>query len=112
VNVGCQLEQPDSILNLYRSLLAYRRANRALQVGAYHPLDDVPEDCFVYLRETTDGNQVLVVLNFSSKAQQLHLNGLGKGNLVISTYLDRTGEVDLSSLPLRGDEGIMVELQS
>jgi len=112
VNVASQLEQSDSILNLYRSLLAYRRANRALQVGAYHPLDDVPEDCFVYLRETTDGNQVLVVLNFSSKAQQLHLNGLGKGNLVISTYLDRTGEVDLSSLPLRGDEGIMVELRS
>jgi len=112
VNVACQLEQPDSILNLYRSLLAYRRANRALQVGAYHPLDDVPEDCFVYLRKTTDGNQVLVVLNFSSKAQQLHLNGLGKGNLVVSTYLDRTGEVDLSSLSLRGDEGIMVELRS
>ncbi len=54
VNVNSELAQPDSILNLYRHLLAYRRATSALQVGDYIPLDPVPQDCFVYLRVSPD----------------------------------------------------------
>jgi alpha-glucosidase len=112
MNVARQLDQPDSILNLYRRLLAYRRMTAALQVGAYIPIDGVPEDCFVYLREISDDDRVLVALNFSSQVQMLDLADFGKGKLVVTTYMDHTGPIDLSRLSLRGDEGIVVELKS
>lgn len=111
VNVARELDQPDSFLNLYRRLLAYRRMTPTLQVGAYVPINGVPENCFVYLREITGGDRVLVALNFSSRVQVLNLADLGKGNLVITTYMDHVGPVDLSRLSLRGDEGIVVDLQ-
>ena len=111
VNVAREMDQPDSILNLYRRLLAYRRMTPALQVGAYIPINGVPENCFVYLREISDEERVLVALNFSSQVQVLNLVGLRKGKLVITTYMDHTGPVDLSRLSLRGDEGIVVDLQ-
>lgn len=112
VNVARQLDQPDSILNLYKRLLAYRRMTAALQVGAYIPVDGVPEDCFVYLREITNEDRVLVALNFSSQVQMLELADFGAGKLVVTTYMDHTGAIDLSRLSLRGDEGIVVKMQS
>lgn len=53
VNVASQLADPRSMVSLTRRLLALRRASPALSVGRYRPLDgvDVPEGCFVYLRE-------------------------------------------------------------
>jgi len=112
VNVASELDQPSSILNLYRKLLAFRRASPALQVGDYRPAEHVPEDCFVYLRVNTPEDRVLVALNFSTKEHQLHLSGMGEGNLLISTHLDRDGLIDLSNLCLRGNEGIVVDLST
>jgi len=115
VNVERQLADPGSMLNLYRRLLAYRRTTPALQWGAYRPLDDVPHDCYVYLRRA--GAQcVLVALNFSAEERRLHLPALGgdgyvpKGRIVISTHLDRQEAVSLARLILRGHEGLIVEL--
>ena len=54
------------MLSLTRRLLALRRASPALSVGRYRPLDgaDVPDDCFVFLREA-DSERLLVALNFA-----------------------------------------------
>ena len=102
-------------LRIYRRLLAYRRATPALQWGAYRPMDDVPQDCYVYLRRAGE-QRVLVALNFSGEERRLDLPALGgdgnvpKGRIVISTHLDREEVVSLADLPLRGDEGVVVEL--
>jgi glycosidase len=108
VNIEAELSDPVSILNLYRRLLAYRRASLALQVGDYHPIDQVPKDCFVFLRQE-QGQTVLVALNLSSQEQLISLPHLGNGTIVLSTEMDQDGEVDLGSFSLRGDEGVIVE---
>jgi alpha-glucosidase len=109
VNVERQLADPASILNLYRRLLAYRKATPALQWGSYRPIDDAPEACFVFVREA-EGRRLLVALNFSHREQRLASPDLGEGRLVISTHLDRQEQVRLAGLALRADEGIIVEL--
>jgi alpha-glucosidase len=111
VNVQSELADSTSFLNLYRSLLAYRKQTPALLWGSYRPLDGVPEDCFVYVRQDKK-QRILVALNYSPVAQHLALPDVGMGTVVLSTRLDRTGEVDLAGLDVRADEGLIVELQN
>jgi alpha-glucosidase len=109
VNVEHQITDPDSLLNLYRRLLAYRRATPALAEGSYRPLEGVPHDVYGFLRQA--GKQrVLVLLNFSDTEQRVDLPDLGLGRLVISTHLDRQGAASLDPIGLRSGEGIIVEL--
>jgi glycosidase len=109
-NVERQLEQPDSLLNLYRKLLRYRQSQPALQIGTYTPIDGVPENCFCYLRHQPGQPKILVALNFSSQPGQLNLVNQGVGRLVLSTHQDRASQVDMSGLHLRGHEGVLIEL--
>jgi alpha-glucosidase len=62
-NVAAQLERPESLLNLYRELLALRRAEPALQVGDFASLDEMPDGVFGYTR-AHDGEAFAVLLNF------------------------------------------------
>ncbi|MBU0493125.1 MAG: DUF3459 domain-containing protein [Chloroflexi bacterium] len=105
VNVAHELQAPTSLLNLYRRLLAVRRATPALQWGRYRPVDDAPSDCYVYVREA-DGQRVLVALNLAAEERTVSLPGWGLGDVLLSTHLDRLGEADLSRLRLRPHEGI------
>jgi alpha-glucosidase len=63
-NVETQLARPDSLLNLYRELLALRRAVQALHVGDYSTLDHVPDGVFGYTR-THEVDTFAILLNFS-----------------------------------------------
>jgi len=109
VNVERELADPTSFLNLYRRLLAYRRATPALHSGSYRPIDHVPQDCYVYVRQS-ENQGVLVALNFSHQEQRIVLPTLGAGEIVVSTGLDRSGPVDLADCVLRGDEGLVIRL--
>jgi alpha-glucosidase len=109
VNVERQLTDPTSNLNLYRRLLAYRKATPTLRWGSYQPVDDVPEGCYVFLRQADD-RRVLVALNFSAQDQCVTLPDPGSGNIILSTYLDREEMISLVNLALRGDEGVIIEL--
>jgi alpha-glucosidase len=109
-NVAAQSTDPTSILTLYRRLLALRRASPALYGGSYRPLDGVPDDCFVYLRESGDERK-LVALNLSYAEQRVSLPDLGSSaEVLLSTHLDREGTVDLRNLKLRAHEGCVVAL--
>jgi glycosidase len=109
VNVKRELREPTSLLNLYRRLLAYRDATPALTVGDYEPVDGVPEACYAYLRETGE-ERVLIVLNFSDRAERVRIDEPEGGEIAISTHLDRSGHDDLRALSVRGNEGLIIEL--
>jgi alpha-glucosidase len=111
VNVKAQRADPTSMLSLYRWLIWTRKASPALRSGRYRAVNGVPESCFAYLREQA-GQRMLVALNFSDDEHRLSLPDLGVGQLVISTHLDREGTIDLTTLHLRGHEGVIVELRS
>lgn len=109
VNVESQLADSKSILNLYRRLLSYRKDSSALKIGNYEPKAEVTEDCYVYLRQSGD-QRILVALNFADHKRECCLSKLGRGKIVISTYLDREEQVNLNKLLLRSNEGVIVEL--
>lgn len=110
INADIQTSDEDSILSLYRQLLHYREKHSSLNSGSYKPINDTPQDCFVYLRENSE-EQHLIVLNFSDIQHNLTLKSIAEsGDIVLSTHLDNEGFVELSSLSLRPYEGLLIKL--
>jgi alpha-glucosidase len=108
-NVATEQNDPHSFLTLIRRLLELRRSSPILTVGSYQSLDQDNAACFVYQRGQ-DGMHYVVVLNISSQEQIVKLPGLGHGHIALSTHLDREGNVDLSDMRLREDEGYVIAL--
>ena len=107
-NVAAELDDPASMLALYRSLIALRRATPALTHGSYAPFAAYG-DLLAYLREHA-GRRMLVALNLGPQPQTLDLGTLGQGRVLLSTALDRADERVSDTLALRPDEGLIVEL--
>jgi alpha-glucosidase len=110
VNVAAQLNDPASMLNFTRKLLALRRATPALNTGDYQSVHQGNADCLVYQRRWGD-DRWLVTLNFSGQPQTVSLPGGGSARLALSTNLEREGHADLSNLTLRPNEGILLHLR-
>jgi alpha-glucosidase len=106
-NVVALRQDSTSILNLYRHLIAIRRRHAALTTGAFQ-LVDALENVLVYDR-ALDHERILICLNFGDREQKVSLpDKLAGAEILISTYLDRTGAV--SDLILRSNEGLMILL--
>ena len=106
VNVAAQATDPRSVLSLTRALLALRRAEPALSVGAHHPVD-ATEAVLAYERRHED-RRVLVALNFSDARQELGAL-LPGARILLSTWSDRTGEMIGGALELGPNEGVVIE---
>jgi len=113
VNVKVQLEDKKSFLNFFCKLLDYRKTSPALKVGSYRSLDlksaEAQVNCFVYERRA-EKEHLLVALNFSEQEQQVELPYSGSGKIVLSTTMDRKGDVDLSRFQLKANEGLLIFL--
>jgi alpha-glucosidase len=72
-NVATEEKDPNSILNLYKKLLALRHTNEALLDGSYTALNQNDANVMSYLR-SYKGKAVLVALNMSSSQQKLVVN--------------------------------------
>ncbi len=105
-NVSMQLDDPDSHLNLYRRLLAFRRSSRALRIGSYQPIDPVPASCFVFERVHGD-ERVLVAINFSRTPQSVHLAGR-TGQIAVSTRRSNEGVEVSGTLHLSPHESVIM----
>jgi alpha-glucosidase len=77
-------------------------------VGSQQTIDQPNLTCFVYQRQHSD-QCCLVVLNFSAQDQRVTLPGHNQGHIILSTYIDREGSIDLSAVHLRGNEGILID---
>ncbi len=108
-NVETELKDETSILNLYRQLIWFRRQTSALQLGDYRGLPQSNEDCYCFIR-SYEGQEFLVVLNFGDRPQEMILEQWKKGNIIISTHMDRNGPANLSPLSLRPNEGLLISL--
>ena len=108
-NVAVQSADSHSMLSLCRRLLWYRRATPALYGGAYRSLDAGDGRCFVYLRQAADQRR-LVALNLTAEEATISVPDEPRGRVALSTYLDRQGDEPLFRLPLRPNEGLIVEL--
>jgi alpha-glucosidase len=83
-NVASEAKDPNSVLNLYKKVLALRHTNQALLEGAYTALNEDDPNVMSYLR-SYKGTGVLVVLNMSSTPQKATFNlskqGFGRSTL-------------------------------
>jgi alpha-glucosidase len=111
VNVAAEQEDPHSFLTLTRALLALRRSHAALTLGSYQSVEQESSTCFVYQRQYAD-QRCLVALNFSAQEQIVSLPGQGQGRVLLSTHLDREGLVPFSQMHLRGNEGLLLEVEA
>ncbi|MEL6770002.1 MAG: alpha-amylase family glycosyl hydrolase [Bacteroidota bacterium] len=114
INVDAELDDPDSMLHLYRRLLALRKETPALQLGSYTPSDDVPDDVFAYVREHdgADGQErgrVFVALNFSPEMQEVTVPDGFTGHVLASTQREREGRTFTGTLHLGANEGVVIE---
>jgi alpha-glucosidase len=108
-NVENQRRDCTSFLSLYRLLIALRRSEPALRLGAYRAIY-VREDAWLYVREFGD-ERILVALNMGSEPTAVAFeSGSILGRLLLSTHLDRDGEEARGSIDLRSHEGVVVKL--
>jgi glycosidase len=103
-NVREELQQPGSMLNLYRRLLSYRKDSESLKGGSYttHPASDES----VYVFERGAGKEsVIVAVNFTDQPCEV---ALGSGTVVLSTSVVEPRLVD-TNLRLGPKEGVIFE---
>ena len=106
LNVAAERDDPRSMLNLYRRLLALRRARPALAIGEW---GDVPApDGVLAYRRSVAGQALLVVANLTDRPRDVPLP-TGTWRVVLSTGLDREDETLIDRLPVRADEGLILE---
>ena len=109
-NVAAQMQQPTSLLNLYRDLIALRRAHPVLHAGTYRKITALG-DVLVFLRESA-AECVLVALNLAGTAQDdIPLPPGTQGHVLLSTEPGRTERVE-GRLSLRPYEGVILGLDA
>ena len=105
VNVAKLSAEPGSMLDLYRRLIALRRKSPALTSGTFEELH-VQGDVLIYERQH-QSERLAIYLNTRHDQQQVSAKS---GRILLSTNLDRGGEVVSTSLTLSPAEGIILTL--
>jgi glycosidase len=109
INVCDQQDDPESLLNFYRQLLAVRRETPALKEGEYQELPNGSQEIFAFLR-TARTQRCAVILNYSDQAIQFPINfESGHGKLIFSSEA-RERIVDLDNLEVLPYEVLIVEV--
>jgi alpha-glucosidase len=108
-NVEAQRSEETSLFNLYRRLIALRRARPALVVGSYRPLL-ASGDLLLFVREYgNDG--LLVALNLGAEPLLADFSSSEiAGKVILSSGADREGEAVRAAIDLRPHEGVVIEL--
>jgi alpha-glucosidase len=105
VNVAAQRDDPESLLSLYRRLLALRRVRPALHSGAYRTLA-VQGGAFAYER-TWSGERIVVVVNLGPEPEAVALRGVD-GEVVLAARSRAEPSRFRGEVVLEGGEAIVV----
>jgi len=105
-NIATMAADPLSMLTLYRRLIALRRSQDALGVGAFHA-PRAEGNIFSFQRQQGT-NRLLVALNMSDVPGEVSLPADLVGRVLLSTELDRAGEQVDGALKLRPAEGVVI----
>lgn len=107
-NVENQKRSPHSTLNFYKILLMMRRNKPALHGRNIDFIEGLPWAVVGFRRWDAD-EQLLILINMGNQPHVLDLSEYGSaGELLLSTYFDWAETVDLESVALRANEGVMM----
>ena len=106
-NVKRELGDPQSMLSLYKKLLALRKKSLIPQRPVTVKVNN--DNVLSYTRATKDGKRVLILLNFSDKHESIDMGFLtiASGKLLLKTSLDRDNAdvIDFKDFLLEPKEG-------
>jgi alpha-glucosidase len=85
VSVAAQQDDPKSLLNWYRALIALRKGEVALRAGSYRRLSAPRKRALCYLRET-GGESVFIALNFARSAQTVAFPDNGAWRVLLGSH--------------------------
>ncbi len=110
-SVAGQTDDPESLLALYRRLIAARGASDALGRGAHRSIFGVGTDVLAWLREADD-ERALVLLNVRGERRACDLTVVTAetGDVIVATDGERSGRIVLAGLTLEPYEGIALRL--
>lgn len=109
-NVADQSDDPDSLLSLYRRLIAARAASPALRRGTHRSFFGVAPEVLCWLREA-DGERVLVLANVGDEVRHCELGQVeGTVGTVIAGTRARSGTLRLDDLTLGPREGLALRI--
>ena len=86
INVTDQEEDPHSILQYYRKMITFRKANKTLVYGEYKDLEPNDSKLFIYKR-WDEKNLFLIAHNFSDNSQEFNSDYIKGLTLSSSNYL-------------------------
>ncbi len=110
-NVAQQEGDAQSMLNLYRALAVLRGQEPALFGGDYAAVETDRADLFAYRRLAPGADAFLIVLNFSDAEQGVDLSHVAAhAAIAVGTDMERNGLVDLASLTMYPNEGLVLRL--
>jgi alpha-glucosidase len=109
-NVEVESRDEDSILNLYRRLIALRQSNAALWMGGYTALP-VTGSVMGFIRNHAR-KRILVLLNFGADSEIFTFPGASGGRVLVSTQLNREKSIASDHISLQNNEGLVIELES
>ena len=100
-NVAAEKDDPNSIFNAYKLLLALRKSEPALRDGSYQAVNEDDPNVFAYLRKSK-GSTILVALNMSGEARTISVKGVHApaAAALYQSPTPNTGEVQLNHLTL------------
>nr|WP_295922066.1 alpha-amylase family glycosyl hydrolase [uncultured Dyadobacter sp.] len=111
INVERQREDPNSMLAFYHTLIALRKREPALQTGKYTPVFS-DHQIVAFIREN-DLDRFLVILNLSHRPAYLRPGqDQFRGEIIVSTEVERIGLRIENNLLLSGDEGLIARLEN
>ena len=105
VNVSAQAEDPRSLLWLYRRLTRLRREEPALSIGSYGRIW-AAGDVLLYDRKHGE-RSLAIALNMAGRPERVAGMPAG-GRVLLSTHLDRAGEMLDAEIALRPAEGLVI----
>ena len=107
INVENQCDNPDSVLDFYKRMIAMRKDNLPLIYGSFELLAEENKQVFSYIKKAED-KSCLVVLNFSDREVQFEEKTLLRyGKTTFSNYKDTLYKD--GTLNLRPFEAIILE---
>ena len=98
INAESEAKDPDSVLNWYRKLLAFRKSNPVLLSGTWREIEPDNERVFAFAREL-DGEIVYVVVNFSGATAKVPWEAAGK--VIFLSTEKKPDEQELAPLEAR-----------
>ena len=109
-NVAVESQDADSLLNVYRRLIALRQNERSLSQGAYETVFS-NEKILAYKREAEHADSFLIILNLTDDADSIQIMSFFvKGIIAISTDRSLEGRQVGKNISIPANTGFVIRL--